>query len=79
MINANNDTVIVAEAVGNRVTLIDDNSIQISNSEDPVVGVRLEGGGGAAPILHIKDPSVLVDGNTFSVMETVSNLSLIHI
>lgn len=77
VINANNDTVIVAEAVGNRVTLIDDNSIQISNSEDPVVGVRLEGGGGAAPILHIKDPSVLVDGNTFSVMETVSNTPII--
>ena len=69
-INADNTTTVVAAAVGNRVTLENDFSIQISNSEDVVEGVRVEGGAGGAPILHIKDPAQLVDGDTFSVLNT---------
>ena len=46
--------------------------IQISNAEDSVEGVRVEGGSGGAPILHIKDPAQLVDGDTFTVLNTLT-------
>jgi len=71
-INADNTTTVVAAAVGNRVTLQNDFLIQISNAEDSVEGVRVEGGAGGAPILHIKDPAQLVDGDTFTVLNTLT-------
>ncbi len=71
-INADNTTTVVAQAVGNRVTLLNDFSIQITNSEDPIDGVRVEGNAGGAPIVHVKDPTQLADGDTFSVFNTVT-------
>ena len=71
-INADNTTTVVATAVGSRVTLENDFFIQITNAEDIVEGVRIEGSAGGAPMLHVKDPTLLLDGDTFDVLNAQS-------
>ncbi|MEC9095643.1 MAG: hypothetical protein VX776_03360, partial [Planctomycetota bacterium] len=70
-INANGDLSIVATQVGPRVSLINDESISITLNGVNYSGdaVRKEGAAGGSAILHIKDPSQLQDGDTFSVTD----------
>ncbi|MBT4011407.1 MAG: hypothetical protein HOF15_03725, partial [Planctomycetaceae bacterium] len=72
VITANNQTTVTAATVGSRVTLQNDVAVSITNVNFPVVGVRIEGNVGGAPIVHIKDPSLLVDGDTFSVFNNLT-------
>ena len=71
-ITGNNTTTVVASNVANRVTLENDVAVSISNVLNPIAGVRVEGNVGGATLVHIKDPSLLVDGDTFSVVDTLT-------
>lgn len=71
-ITADNTTTIVATAVGNRVTLENDFLIEITNVEDTVDGVRIEGDAGGAPMVHVKDPTLIVDGDSFTVNNAIT-------
>ncbi len=72
VITGNNQTTVTATTVGSRVTLENDVAVSITNVIDTVEGVRIEGNVGGAPIVHIKDPSLLVDGDIFSVFNNLT-------
>ena len=69
-INANGDLDIVATQVGPRVSLTNDVSIAITLNGFEYTGtaVRKEGANGNNPIIEVKDPALLLDGQTFTVM-----------
>ena len=75
-INAANNLDVVATAVGGRVTLVNDNAVQITHPTG-TAGLQLEGARGVAPMIQITDVSQLVDGD--QILVNSSNGSGSHI